>query len=150
MKCLSTRITAMAAVALASIAPAHAAGSDPELQSALRIAARYASLAGSEDNALALALALRSGTPVRLADGGALDFARIEPPARGMAWRTVDEALAAARDALLRLGVARPGAEQLRAALTGGEITDADGKPVAFPGVLEPAAPRAERRDDES
>lgn len=148
MKCLSTRITAMAAVALASIAPASAAGADPELQSALRIAARYASLAGSEDNALALALALRSGTPVRLCDDG-LDFARIEPPPRAMAWRTVDESLAAARDALLKLGVARPTIEQLRAVLTGGELTDADGKPLAFPGVLDAGGTAPARRDEE-
>ena len=148
MKCLSTRITAMAAVALASIAPAGAAGGAPELHSARRIAARFASLAGSEDNALALALALRSGTPVRLCDDS-LDFARIEPPPRAMAWRTVDESLAAARDALLRLGVARPTIEQLRAVLTGGELTDPEGRPIVLPGVLEAGGAAPPRRDEE-
>lgn len=139
MNRLATMIALLAALALSPIAPARAADGDPELRSALRIAARYAGLAGSHDNALALALALRSGRPARLAEaGGALDFARIQPPPRGMAWRTVDASLAAARDVLLRFGVARPSAAQLCAALTGGVLADAEGGSVAFPGVLDP------------
>jgi hypothetical protein len=109
---------------------------------AIKIALGFAHLAGSHDNALALVHALREGVEVRLVPSIALasvakaGITEIAPPTGTMTWHDVKMALMLARDALQRYGILHPACEQVRAALTGGEVTAPDGRVVTLQGVL--------------
>ena len=107
---------------------------------ARRIATRFVQLAGSEDNAVALVLALHHGLPVQLLQDVApstLPLAvTVEPPTGAMPWNDVRVALLHAQDLLLHAGYTRPDIDQLQAALTGGEILGSSGQAIDFRGVL--------------
>ena len=106
---------------------------------AAKIASNFTTLAGSQENALALANALRTGTEVTLTTVVAPPAGSTEPPTTTtttftpptgkMGWGNVKHSLALAQDALARAGVTNPTAEQLQTALMGGDIvvTNADG-----------------------
>ena len=105
-----------------------------QAQVASKIASNFASLAGSEENALALVNALRTGEPVRLTyapTGTATTptVVTVDPPTGNMGWGNVKISLALAQDQLSRLGITNPTAEQLQAALNGGavRVTNANG-----------------------
>lgn len=61
----------------------------------------------------------------------------ITPPTGKMGWGNVFISLALAKTALANAGITDPTAEQLQAALTGGDVTLADGSTVTMKGVLE-------------
>ena len=117
---------------------------------ATKIASNFTNLAGSTDNALALVNALRTGTDVTLTSTVAPPAGSTEPPTTTtttftpptgkMGWGEVKHALALAQDSLVRAGITNPTAEQLQAALVGGDITatNADGttKTTTLKGVL--------------
>jgi hypothetical protein len=109
---------------------------------AIKIALGFAQLAGSVDNALALAHALREGVTVRLIPSIALASAAqpgitvIVPPTGRMTWHDIKMALMLVRYALQLNGISRPAGPQLRSALTGGELTTPDGTVVTLRGVL--------------
>ena len=101
---------------------------------AAKIASNFATLAGSEENALALVNALRTGETVKLTyppsgTGTTPTVATLDPPTGNMGWGNVKIALALAQDRLTRLGITNPTAEQLQAALNGGSVsvTNANG-----------------------
>ncbi|SRR5258706_1520227 len=102
-----------------------------EDRNATRVAANFKQLAGSEENALALVNALRSGQRVTLvSDAGGAKLpvtTTFELPTGPMPWDNVVISLALARDSLARAGIAHPSAEQLEAALLGGEVSTAKG-----------------------
>ena len=104
-----------------------------------KIAAHYVALAGSEENALALVLALRNGERVTLvsdADGASVPVTTIfELPTGRMGWDNVNIALALARDSLVRAGITFPTAEELESALVGGDVTGMHGR-TTLRGVL--------------
>ncbi len=104
-----------------------------------KIAARYAAVAGSEENALALVLALRNGERVTLvsdADGASVPVTTIfELPTGRMGWDNVNIALALAKDSLARSGISFPTAEELESALIGGDVTGPHGR-TTLRGVL--------------
>jgi hypothetical protein len=114
---------------LASLAPLAAAQRDRDPQ-AVKIALGFATLAGSEDNVLALVDALREGAAVRL------ESTVIDPPTGRMGWNDVRMALMLTRDALQRFGIPHPNGEQLKAVLVGGDLTTPNGKTVSLRGVL--------------
>jgi hypothetical protein len=124
-----------------SRAPLAGAQKDPDTV-AIKIALGFAQLAGSQDNALALVHALREGVTVRLIPSIALASAAqpgitaIVPPTGRMTSHDVKMALMLVRDALQRNGIVHPAGPQLRAALTGGEVTAPDGKAATLRGVL--------------
>ena len=127
---------------LLSLAPFASAETDAD-PAAMRIAAGFVKLAGSEDNILALVCALHEGAPVHLvspADPGT-DFIPeivvIEPPTGKMAWNDVKMALMLARDALQAHDIVRPSLVQLHAVLLGGEIATPSGTMATLPGVLQ-------------
>lgn len=101
---------------------------------ASKIAGNFTNLAGSEENALALVNALRTGDTVQLtyAPTGTSTtptISTLDPPTGKMGWGNVKIALALAQDQLTRLGITNPTAEQLEFALNGGDVTvtNADG-----------------------
>ena len=135
---MTRTIAVLAAAVLVSIATqAMAQG-----ERTVRIASNYSALAGSRDNAIALVEALRYGAPVKLAQPEPAVARRVpamvvlEPPTGEMEWGDVDRALAMAQDGLARARIARPSAEQLEAALLGGDVTNDHGEALAFAGIL--------------
>lgn len=111
-----------------------------------KFAAPFAAMAGSQDNAVALATALRTGTPVTLTHTATVDGAAttttttFTPPTKPMGWGNVSHSLALAQFALAQQGITSPSGDQLQAALTGGDITTADGTTVTLAGVLQQRA----------
>jgi len=117
---------------------------------ATRIATDFTTLAGSRDNALALVRALRSGTQVTLTSTttsttggtgttgatGTTSSTSFTPPTGKMGWGNVFISLALAQSSLAQLGITKPTAAQLQAALMGGSVTGADGTTTALKGVL--------------
>jgi hypothetical protein len=138
MKRAMQTLTGSLLISLAPLASAHE--DDP---TALKIAAGFVNLAGSEDNALALVYALREGATVRLtspmapASSGMPEITVIDPPTGAMSWNDVKMALMLARDALQRFGISHPTGEQLQAVLTGGDVNVPNGKAVPVRGVLQ-------------
>lgn len=119
----------------------------PKSPSAARFAAPFATLAGSPDNALALANALRTGTVATLATSSTdaagatvVTTTSITPPTKAMGWGNVSHALALTRFALQDAGIANPTAADLQAALLGGSVTAADGTTTTLAGVLQQRA----------
>ena len=123
-----------------SMPAAQATTTEREALVAAKIAANFTRLAGSEENALALVNALRSGDMVRLVaatHGMEIpDTTAFETTAGAMEWKAVRLSLTRAQDSLARAGIRHPTAEQLQAALLGGDVTDADGTTRTLTGVL--------------
>jgi hypothetical protein len=114
---------------------------------ATRVAGPFATLAGSRENAVALATALRNGTPVTLTYASTIEGGEatattttITPRTKPMGWGNVSHALALARFSLAQAGVTNPTGSELNAALVGGTITGADGSSVPLSGVLQQRA----------
>jgi hypothetical protein len=108
---------------------------------AQRVAARFVKLAGSGDNAVALALALHHGVPVQIVaarDDDALpDAITVETPTGPMSWHDVRIALLHAQDVLLRAGITRATPAALQAALVGGEVDSPSQGRIVVRGVLQ-------------
>ena len=104
-------------------------------QSPEQLSTRYTTLAGSETNAKSLVTGLRDGTDVKLTSGGTTTT--IDPPTGKMGYGNVNIALALAQASLKEQGITQPTADQLKAALNGGTITDSSGKTVQMSGVLQ-------------
>ncbi|HET7730801.1 MAG TPA: hypothetical protein VFK48_12280 [Usitatibacter sp.] len=107
-----------------------------------KIAARFVQLAGSQENALALVLALRTASPVRLVSAHEEvdrlpEVVGLEPPTAPMALNDVRISLLHAQDTLVRAGIIRPTPEQVHAALVGGEVTNPEGVSTLVRGVLQ-------------
>lgn len=131
----SNETTAPSAPATTTIAPL----SPGQARVAAKVAAPFATMAGSPENAVALATALRTGTTATLSYGSANGNATTQtlvPPTRPMGWGNVKHALALAQYSLSQSGVSNPTAADLQAALLGGSITGADGNTVSLTGVL--------------
>jgi hypothetical protein len=102
------------------------------------LASRYAAWAGGKHNADALVAGLRSGSSVMLVTAGGdntKSIAGFTPPGR-MSDEQVAEALADARRALSGMGIKRPTAEQIQAALIGGEVALPGGRTRLVQGSL--------------
>lgn len=109
---------------------------------AARLAARFLHLAGTEENAMALVLALRTGSMVQLAPASTRadavpEMVSLEVPTAPMTWNHVRITLLNTQDQLVRAGIMKPTVEQLQAALLGGEITTFEGTPMVLRGVLQ-------------
>jgi hypothetical protein len=118
-----------------------------QVRVASKFSAPFVTMAGSQENAVALANALRTGTPATLtytslaADGTTtITTVTITPPTRPMGWGNVSHSLALAQFALKQAGITNPTGAQLQAALQGGSVTTANGTTVEFAGVLQQRA----------
>ena len=106
---------AFATNAMAAPAPANEAS---------RITSQYSDWAGGKSNADAIVAGLRNGAPITLVTNGAdrsISIAGFTPSA-SMSYSGVGSALSNAQRSLSRLGISKPTAEQIQAALIGGEI----------------------------
>jgi hypothetical protein len=109
---------------------------------AARLAARFVHLAGNGENAMALVLALRTGSTVQLAasDPAARELPEmvaLEIPTAAMSWNDVRITLLNVQDQLIAAGIVKPTIEQLQAALVGGEVISHAGSPRVLRGVLQ-------------
>ena len=133
------RNRALAASLAASLAFAASAMAAPAPQTdASRLAGQYAQWAGGQSNADALIAGLRTGTPVTLVTNGADRSVSIAgfTPNGPMSYGAVSNALNNAQRSLSRLGISHPSAEQIQAALIGGEIATANGSVVPVKGSV--------------
>lgn len=121
---------AFAANAMAAPAPAAVEGT--------RLASQYSDWAGSRSNAEALVAGLRNGAPVTIVTNSPDRSVSIAgfTPVSAMSYGNVASALAGAQHSLARLGIRRPNAEQIQAALIGGEISTANGGTTVVKGSV--------------
>ena len=102
------------------------------------LAAQYSTWAGGKSNADALVQGLRSGNSITISTtrgDGTTSLAGFTPRAP-MSDAQVSAALQRARASLSRLGIDRPSAEQIQAALIGGEVQLRDGATTALDGAV--------------
>jgi hypothetical protein len=133
------RTRALAASLAASLAFAAGAMAATAPQSdASRLATHYAEWAGGQSNADALVAGLRTGSPVTLVTNGADRSVSLAgfTPSGPMSNGAVSNALNNAQRSLARLGINRPSAEQIQAALIGGEVMTSSGESVAVRGSI--------------
>lgn len=132
-----TRTALMVAAALASLPVAARAADDapppPSAQFLQRTDARFGDFAGSSANLDNLVTGLRSGTPITLKGSG--ETVTVDTPTRPMGYGNITRALDLASRELAAQGITDPTPAEIRAALTGGTVTGANG-PVTLQGVL--------------
>ena len=133
------RTRALAASLAASLVFAASAMAATAPQSdASRLATRYSEWAGGQSNADALIAGLRNGSPVTIVTNGADRSVSIAgfSPTGPMSYGAVNNALGNAQRSLARIGINRPTAEQIQAALIGGEVMTASGSIVPIRGSV--------------
>lgn len=128
---------AVFAAAMIASPKAHAAPA----RDAASLTSQYSSWAGGKSNADSLVRGLRNGSSVMLTTSGRdrTSLAGFTPPAR-LSDEEIAEALSSARAALAAVGISRPTAEQIQAALIGGEVTLANGSTRVLRGSLDGAS----------
>ena len=101
------------------------------------LSTQYATWAGGKSNSDALVAGLRAGTTVTMVTNGngSVSVAGFTP-ARPMTYGEIRSALASARKTLADAGIPNPTADQIQAALIGGEITTASGATRQVAGVI--------------
>ena len=106
---------------------------------AAKVAGPFTSLAGSHENAIALATALRTGSAVTLTHGSPGSnqtvTTTLTPPTKPMGWGNVSHSLALAQYSLTQAGITQPTSADLQAALLGGTVT-VGGESVTLAGAL--------------
>ena len=107
--------------ALLAASTAWAQPSDGDLA---RLSSQYTSWAGSKANADAIVGGLARGSSITLVTSGPDGRASLAgfTPAGPMSSEGVRSALASAQQTLARVGITRPTAEQIQAALIGGDV----------------------------
>ena len=104
-----------------------------------RLAERFAAFAGSRANADAIVSGLRSGNSVTIVTSGTdrnVSLAGFSPPGP-MTDSQIQTALSNAQRSLTRLGIQKPNAEQIQAALIGGEVTQPNGNVALVQGQFQ-------------
>ena len=133
------RTRALAASLAASLAfAANAMAATSPQTDASRLAGQYAQWAGGQSNADALVAGLRNGAPITIVTNGADRSVSIAgfTPSGPMSYGAVSNALTNAQRSLSRLGISNPSAEQIQAALIGGEVVSANGKAIPVRGSV--------------
>ena len=132
----SRALAASLAAALGIAANAMAAPVPPTEGS--RLSAQYSDWAGGKSNADSLVAGLRNGAPITIVTNGADRSVSIAgfTPSAPMSYGNVSAALSNAQRSLARLGIDKPTAEQIQAALIGGEVTTTSGATVAVKGSV--------------
>jgi hypothetical protein len=126
---------AVALAAIALSAPAFAAVSTSD--DARKLSSQYATWAGGQSNADALVTGMQNGTTVMLVtrQENTRSLAGFTPDSK-MSTEEIAAALAQAKATLASMGVKQPTADQIQAALIGGEVQLGDGKAKAVQGSV--------------
>ncbi len=108
---------------------------------ATRLTSQYSEWSGGKSNADALVAGLRNGAPITLVTNGADRSVSIAgfTPSAPMSYGKVSAALGNAQHSLARLGISKPTADQIQAALIGGEVTLANGSKTTLRGSVAPS-----------
>jgi len=137
---MNSKRTLRALLVAASLAATGALAAELPAGDYARLSSQYAGWAGGKSNADALVGGMRSGSSITLVTTGggrSVSLAGFTPSAP-MSYGQISSALAGARESLSRLGIGNPTAEQIQAALIGGDIEVADGRTRQLAGVLLP------------
>ena len=132
-----SRIRATVKILAASIAfVGNAMAAPAPATDATRISTQYSDWAGGRANADSLVAGLRNGSPITLVTNGANRSVSIAgfTPTSSMSYGSVSAALANAQRSLARVGIHKPTAEQIQAAVIGGEVVTASGATTMFKG----------------
>lgn len=143
-----TAYRALAASLAASLAVASGAmAATAPSSEASRLTAQYSSWAGGQSNAESIVAGLRNGAPITIVTNGADRSVSIAgfTPSGPMSMANVNAALAGAQRSLARIGIANPTAEQIQAALIGGEIAVPSGATTVLRGSVIASGPVASR-----
>ena len=134
MKRVMTMAAAIVVGALAVAMHANAAVQSDEA----RLASQNSTWLGGRSNAEAVINALRTGNSVTLVTQGPNNTKSIAGFTAQTTLTTaqIGAALSSAKSTLARMGIRQPSAEQIQAALIGGEITPAGGKPKLVQGSV--------------
>jgi hypothetical protein len=116
---------------------------------ATRLSAQYSEWSGGRSNADSLVAGLRNAAPITLVTNGPdrnVSIAGFTPNAP-MSYGAVASTLANAQRSLARVGIDKPSAEEMQAALIGGEVKSAKGTTTLVKGsvVSRGAGPIASR-----
>jgi hypothetical protein len=105
---------------------------------ATRLTSQYSEWAGGKSNADALIAGLRNGSPITIVTNGSDRSVSIAgfTPAASMSYGSVSSALSGAQRSLARIGINKPTAEQIQAALIGGEIALSNGSTTMVRGSV--------------
>jgi hypothetical protein len=135
----STRALA-ASLAASLIFAADAMAATAPAADATRLAAQYSDWAGGRSNADSLVAGLRNAAPITLVTNGSDRSVSIAgfTPTGSLSYGAVGNALSNAQRSLAKLGITKPSAEQIQAALIGGEITTASGATALVKGSVMP------------
>jgi hypothetical protein len=138
----SYRALAMSLAASLAFASNAMAASTPASEST-RLSSQYSEWAGGKANSDSLVAGLRNATPVTIVTNGPDRTVSIAgfTPSTPTSYGNVSAALASAQRSLARLGIAKPTAEQIQAALIGGEVTTTAGATVLVRGSVAPRGP---------
>ena len=138
----SYRALAISLAASLAVAANAMAASAPASEST-RLSSQYSEWAGGKANSDSLVAGLRNGTPVTVVTNGADRTVSIAgfTPSAPMSYGSASAALSSAQRSLARLGIAKPSADQIQAALIGGEVTTAGGATVQVRGNVTPSEP---------
>jgi osmotically-inducible protein OsmY len=105
---------------------------------AARLSSQYSDWAGGKTNADAIVSGMRTGSSVTIVTSGRdrnVSIAGFTPSAR-MSEASIAGSLANAQRSLARLGITQPNAEQIQAALIGGEILLPNGSSAVLRGTV--------------
>lgn len=102
-----------------------------------RIEPGYTDFAGSSSNLESLASGLRSGSSITLTDTTGAPSVTFTPPTKPMGYGNITRALDFANRDLAVAGITDPTPEQVRAALMGGTVINAQGQATTMDGVLQ-------------
>src|SRR6478609_4548521 len=136
------RLLALPLVAAAfAVAPHAKAEGEAE-----QVAAPFAAVAGSTENAVKLAKSLHGGKVVALRStdaNGNPSLVAFGVPEGGMSWSEVQDTLQKAQATIRRNGIREASAHDIQAALLGGKLQRDDGSAVSVDGVLATREPQA-------
>jgi len=125
----------------AALAATSAMAATVPVTEATRLTSQYSEWAGGKSNADALIAGLRNGSPITIVTNGSDRSVSIAgfTPAASMRYGSVGSALSNAQRSLARIGITKPTAEQIQAALIGGEVALSNGSTTMVRGSVSPA-----------
>jgi hypothetical protein len=139
---MNRTLSAAAMALLLGAAPALVSAKTDDLG---RLSSQYTVWAGGKSNADALITGLRNGSAITLvttAPDQSVSLAGFTP-AQPMTPAQIRSALASAQQSLAKYGIARPNAEQIQAALIGGDVFTPGGTSRQVAGVIGARGPGA-------